>query len=56
MPKLDIIFIEKKVKKYADKNTKIVDLKGLLMLPAFINSYTHFVSSGFQFPMNLPKG
>jgi predicted amidohydrolase YtcJ len=25
------------------------------MLPAFIDSHTHFVSGGFQFLMNLPK-
>jgi predicted amidohydrolase YtcJ len=36
------------VKKYADKNTKIVDLKGRLMLPGFIDDHTHFVSGGFQ--------
>jgi predicted amidohydrolase YtcJ len=43
------------VKKYADKNTKIVDLKGRLTLPSFIDGHTHFVSGGFQFLMNLPK-
>ena len=57
IPKADIIFINEKVwtfgtnaevKKYADKNTKIVDLKGRLMLPGFIDGHTHFVSGGFQ--------
>ena len=64
-PKADIISINEKIwtfgtnseaKKYADKNTKIVDLKGCLMLPGFIDGHTHFVSGGFQFLMNLPKG
>jgi predicted amidohydrolase YtcJ len=36
------------VKKYADKNTKIVDLGGRLILPDFIDGHTHFVSDGFQ--------
>ena len=44
------------VKKYADKNTKIVDLKGRLTLPGFIDGHIHFVSGGFQFLMNSPKG
>jgi predicted amidohydrolase YtcJ len=57
IPKADIIFINGKVwtfgtdaevKKFADKNTKIVDLKGRLMLPGFIDGHTHFVSGGFQ--------
>jgi Predicted metal-dependent hydrolase with the TIM-barrel fold len=65
IPKADIIFINDKiwtfgtnaeVKKYADKNTKILDLKGRLTLPGFIDGQTHFVSGGFQFLMNLPKG
>ncbi len=37
-----------KVKKYADKNTKIFDLKCRLTLPGFIDGQTHFVSGGFQ--------
>ncbi len=36
------------IKKYAGRNTKIVDLKGRLMLPGFIDDHTHFVSGGFQ--------
>lgn len=36
------------IKKYAGKNTKIVDLKRHLMLPGFIDDHTHFVSGGFQ--------
>jgi predicted amidohydrolase YtcJ len=65
IPKADIIFINEKVwtfgtnaevKKYADKNTKIFDFKCRLMLPGFIDGHTHFVSGGFQFLMNSPKG
>ncbi len=36
------------IKKYAGKNTKVIDLKGRLMLPGFIDDHTHFVSGGFQ--------
>ncbi len=36
------------IKKLAGKNTQIVDLKGKLMLPGFIDDHTHFVSGGFQ--------
>ncbi|CUS92166.1 hypothetical protein JGI8_01639 [Candidatus Kryptonium thompsonii] len=36
------------IKKYAGKNTKVVDLKKKLMLPGFIDDHTHFVSGGFQ--------
>ncbi len=34
-------------KKIIDKSTEIVDLKGKLMLPGFIDDHTHFVSGGF---------
>ncbi len=36
------------IKRYAGKNTEVVDLKGNLMLPGFIDDHTHFVSGGFQ--------
>lgn len=36
------------IKKYAGKNTKVIDLKKKLMLPGFIDDHTHFVSGGFQ--------
>ena len=29
-----------------DENTKVVDLKGKLMLPGFIDSHLHFISGG----------
>lgn len=34
-------------KKYISSTTKIVDLKGRLMMPGFIDSHTHFISGGF---------
>ena len=34
-------------KKYYSSDTKIVDLKGKLMIPGFIDSHTHFISGGF---------
>jgi len=33
---------------YKAKGTKVVDLKGRLMLPGFIDNHTHFSSGGFQ--------
>ncbi len=33
--------------KYIDKNTRIIDLKGKLMLPGFIDNHVHFISGGF---------
>ncbi len=35
------------VKKLSDKNTKIIDLKGKLMLPGFIDGHAHFISGGY---------
>jgi predicted amidohydrolase YtcJ len=34
--------------KFAGAQTRIVDLKGKLMLPGFIDNHTHFMSGGFQ--------
>ncbi len=44
-----ILFVgsDKEVKKYISADTKIIDLKGKLMLPGFIDSHTHFISGGF---------
>lgn len=36
------------VKKFKTASTRIVDLKGKLMLPGFIDNHVHFVSGGFQ--------
>lgn len=34
-------------KSFIDKNTEVVDLKGKLMLPGFIDNHVHFISGGF---------
>ncbi|MEN3039138.1 MAG: amidohydrolase [Candidatus Kryptonium sp.] len=36
------------IKKYSGKNTQVIDLKGRLMLPGFIDGHTHFVYGGLQ--------
>ena len=36
-----------KANKYIDDRTKVVDLKGKLMLPGFIDSHLHFTSGGY---------
>ena len=36
------------VRAFVGKNTKVVDLKGALVLPGFIDSHTHFLSGGFS--------
>jgi len=45
-----IIFVgsNEEAKKIIDINTKIIDLKGKLMLPGFIDNHTHFISGGFH--------
>ena len=44
-----ILFVgsDKDAKKYIDNTTDIIDLKGKLMLPGFIDGHTHFMSGGF---------
>ncbi len=37
---------EKAAEKYIDKEDKIIDLGGKLMLPGFIDNHTHFISGG----------
>jgi hypothetical protein len=36
------------IRKFSGSSTKVVDLKGRLMLPGFIDNHTHFSSGGFQ--------
>lgn len=36
------------IKKLIDSRTRVVDLKGQLALPGFIDDHTHFISGGFQ--------
>lgn len=38
---------EEKIKKLIDKDTKVIDLQGKLMLPGFIDNHVHFISGGF---------
>jgi len=44
-----IIFVgsNKEAQTLIDKNTEVIDLKGRLMLPGFIDNHTHFTSGGF---------
>jgi hypothetical protein len=44
-----ILFVgsDKDAKKHISSDTKVVDLKGRLMLPGFIDSHTHFINGGF---------
>jgi hypothetical protein len=37
---------EKEAAKYIEKEDVIIDLKGMLMLPGFIDNHTHFISGG----------
>ncbi len=45
-----IIFVgsNTEAKSYIDDNTEVIDLKGKLMLPGFIDNHVHFISGGFQ--------
>ncbi|MGA8264761.1 MAG: amidohydrolase [Ignavibacteriaceae bacterium] len=45
-----ILFVgsDKDANKYIDKTTKVIDLKGKLMLPGFIDGHTHFINGGFN--------
>ena len=36
------------IKKLADRNTHIIDLRGKLALPGFIDDHTHFIEGGFH--------
>lgn len=44
-----IIFVgnNSEAQKIIDSKTEIIDLKGKLMLPGFIDNHTHFISGGF---------
>jgi len=44
-----ILFVgtNEEVRNYVDKESKIIDLQGKLMLPGFIDNHTHFISGGF---------
>lgn len=38
----------REIKKLADTKTRIIDLKGRLALPGFIDDHTHFIEGGFH--------
>jgi len=38
----------REIKKLADAKTRIIDLKGRLALPGFIDDHTHFIEGGFH--------
>lgn len=44
-----IVFVgsNKEAQTRIEKNTEVIDLKGRLMLPGFIDNHTHFTSGGF---------
>ncbi len=46
--KIILVGLSKDVRKLAGKNTKVLDLKGDLALPGFIDSHTHFLNGGFS--------
>ena len=45
-----ILFVgsNKDAQRYINKTTKVIDLKGKLMLPGFIDGHTHFINGGFH--------
>jgi hypothetical protein len=39
---------KKEIKVFTSKSTNVIDVKGKLLLPGFIDNHTHFMSGGFQ--------
>lgn len=45
--KINFVGSDIEAKKLIDESTKVVDLKGKLMLPGFIDNHVHFIGGGF---------
>jgi predicted amidohydrolase YtcJ len=45
--KILFVGLDEDAKKLFDASTKIIDLKGKLMLPGFIDNHVHFITGGF---------
>ena len=46
--KISFIGDDEAILNFSDENTQLIDAKGRLVLPGFIDSHTHFISGGFQ--------
>jgi predicted amidohydrolase YtcJ len=46
--KIISVGLSKDVRKFVGRQTRVLDLKGNLVLPGFIDSHTHFLSGGFS--------
>ena len=44
----EIVYVGKEYESFKGSNTKMIDLRGKLMLPGFIDNHTHFLSGGYN--------
>ena len=58
--KLDILInngkIEKTGKSISDKDAKIIDAKGMVVMPGFIDMHVHFREPGFEYKETIETG
>ncbi|MCX8092916.1 MAG: dihydroorotase [Candidatus Goldbacteria bacterium] len=58
--KLDVLItdgkIEKVTKNISDKETKIIDAEGLVVMPGFIDMHVHFREPGFEYKETIESG